>query len=106
MERIVIFGASSSGRRICAVYKTRADVLYFTDNNESLWGSEIDGLPCKPTSELNKFDYDRVIIASLPGLKSIQRQLIEVFHIPESRIDSAESKSLEISRISFIESYA
>lgn len=52
MKDIVLFGAGGSGREIAVLIKRINEVeptwnlLGFVDDNESLWGTEINGLPC------------------------------------------------------------
>lgn len=63
MEKIVIFGAGNVGRMALKRYLGR--VAYFIDNNKSLQGKEIDGIPIKSVCEfMEDKDKYKLVIAS------------------------------------------
>lgn len=67
MERIVVFGAGSFGRKL--VNRLLADptgpqVLYLVDNDPAVQGQEWNGLPVRAPSALLEGGFDRVWVAS------------------------------------------
>jgi FkbM family methyltransferase len=52
---VVLFGAGNLGRyTLKGLREVRIPVLSFADNNQSLWGTEVDGIPVLPPSEAAK----------------------------------------------------
>lgn len=73
---VVIFGAGEGGRRAASLAKRCGwDVRYVVDNNESVWGRQVHGLPVKQPSALAARDFDLVLVASMAGRATLSRQL-------------------------------
>ncbi len=77
--KIVIFGAGKWGRILAELYqKNGTDVDCFCDNNEELWGAEIEGLRVvSPTELLYKKNEIRVIVIT-KYMEEILEQLKEM----------------------------
>lgn len=77
MEKLVIFGATQTGRKIYQEMKDRYHVVGFADNNASLWqsGTTIDGIPVIDPNRLPDMEFDRIVIASITGREDILTQL-------------------------------
>lgn len=75
MKKIIIFGAGPTGKRMYDFYKDICEIIAFTDNNESLQGTEYDSIPVIPPDRLERIDYDYIVIGSVPGYDNIYEQL-------------------------------
>ena len=73
--KLIIFGAGIIGRQAISVYKS--EISYVVDNNESLYGTLIDGIPIKSVQTLlSETDY-KVLIASR-NYEAMKKQLDEM----------------------------
>ena len=74
-EGIVLFGAGNLGRKIQRVlHREGADALAFADNNESLWGSCIEGIPVlSPQEAASRFGASAAFVISIWGVGSQDR---------------------------------
>jgi hypothetical protein len=106
MRRVVIFGASSTGRHILAHVKDKTAVAYFSDNDSRKWGNAIDGILIKPIYEIPETDYDEIIIAALSGAESIYEQLTGEYGIPYSKINRILIQTAVEARGIFLESFS
>lgn len=80
MEKVILFGAGSTGQRLYKTLCTKYDVVGFFDNDKEKAGKEVLGvkvyLPClKVAKELIT---EKIIITSVSGETQIKRQLIEL----------------------------
>lgn len=77
-EKVIIFGAGSSGKKLFERIRNDKTVICFTDNNPMLWGTFIFGIPViSPTDAIEK-SYERIYVSSLPGMYEISEQLIRM----------------------------
>jgi len=106
MNKVVIFGVGSTGKRVYEKIKNHVQVLYFTDNNEKRWGEKEGDIPIKSVSELHKKEFDLIYIASLPGLNAIYKQLINEYHISADSIIRNEVELPIIARNRFLEQFS
>lgn len=79
MDNIIIFGAGNTGIREYEKHSKECNVLCFLDNDEEKWGKELRGITIlEPTySNIEEYDYDYILIASVYGKQVIEKQLIE-----------------------------
>lgn len=80
-------------------------VLAFADNDVNKQGKQMEGLPVISPCELNKYDYDAIIIASHPGLEPLYNQLISL-GVDENKIITDYVYVSQKARIIFFEKYA
>lgn len=104
-ENVIIFGAAGTGQKIYKKIKDTANVIAFAENNSSLWGKQIDGIPIISPKEILTADYDSIYIGSMAGLESITNQLIEM-GIPRNCIAKDLPFVQITSRILFLERFA
>lgn len=62
-EKIVIFGASTGGRRAYGCRKRSQTVVAFADNDTAKQGQRFCGKPVIAPQRLDEINYDRIIIA-------------------------------------------
>lgn len=76
-ERVVVFGAGNIGKVVLYALKRKAaDVVCFTDNDQRLWGKEIEGITIRKPAEVFASEKDvRVIVANVEHSMEIQKQL-------------------------------
>lgn len=76
MDKVIIFGASDTGKRIYEDIKNEVDIKYFVDEDERKWGCKIvdDKIVKKPESILNN-DYDYIFIGVLTYFKEVMKLL-------------------------------
>ena len=105
-EKIYIFGTGSTGRRIFADIKEHVSVIGFLDNDVQKWGGNIEGVPIigDPRKILST-DFDEIIIASLPAMDIIKKQLLEL-GIPAGKVNTEYVSTNVRARINFIRDYA
>jgi FkbM family methyltransferase len=72
---IVLFGAGNLGRKIQRVlHRNGPDALAFADNNQSLWGSSIEGIPVlSPQEAVTRFGSSAAFVISIWGVGSRDR---------------------------------
>ena len=86
MNRLVIWGAGSSGREVLEVLKSSYDIVCFIDNNENIVGNDIDGIEiCSPKilpSLVEKFNVDAIILGvSVMLYEDVYEQIMSI--LPE-----------------------
>jgi len=65
MKNVIIWGAGQGGRMVYNMLHSEMRVLAFVDNNTSLHGSKIYGIPVVDTAELPKIRPDYIFISIL-----------------------------------------
>lgn len=95
VSKIVIFGAGLGGERALRWLKTgrRFDVIAYSDNDETKWNRDLNGLRVIPPGQILNMGVDRVLIASVYSAE-IHSQLVKMGYPPD-RIDVLESDILE-----------
>lgn len=79
-EKIVIFGAGKFGHLALNQYNAK-NVKYFIDNNETLVGESIEGIPIRKVEDILYDIDDFVVIIASASYESMEKQLIELgFH--------------------------
>src|SRR5580704_4407779 len=74
-EGMVLFGAGNLGRKIQRVlHRNGADALAFADNNQSLWGRFVEGIPVlSPREAASRFGSSAAFVISIWGVGSHDR---------------------------------
>lgn len=84
-KKIILFGASSGGRKALFFLKTKADIICFIDNSKELTGKFIEGIEVKHPAQIKEIKFDEIIIcSSYHG--EITEQLINEYKIPQKKI--------------------
>ena len=106
MGKTLIFGTGSTGRRIYEEIKNSTQIVGFLDNDSAKWGGEIDGVPVIGNGEaVAEIEYDEIVICSLPGMKAIQKQLLEL-GIPSNKINCEYISTQVNARLNFLEDFS
>ncbi|KAF7787113.1 hypothetical protein PRUB_a3979 [Pseudoalteromonas rubra] len=92
---VVIFGAGKGGSNTYQLLKTQSDinVVAFSDNNESIWYTEMFGVEIMAPEQLLGLDFDKIIIAS-QYRKQIRPQL-ESLGISPDKIEVAHQNLMD-----------
>jgi len=87
---IIIYGAGATGAKIYNELSSNCEnmVIAFTDTNPALWEEERFGLPVIPPVDIKKFEYDKIIIATINWPDSIALKLHNNYGIPIKNIDT------------------
>jgi len=76
-EKVIIFGARY-GKELYKKIETEKTVVCFTDNDKSLWGTSIYGIPVFPPEEAIEMFYDRIYIGTFTGMHEVSLQLLHM----------------------------
>lgn len=85
-KRVVIFGATDTGKRIYSEIKHEADVLFFVDEDKRKWGTKIDAVDVAAPERLRQAEYDCIYIGVLTYYREVL-QLLEQMDIPKDKIN-------------------
>lgn len=85
MRTAVIYGATTTGKRVYEEEKSKWAVQYFVDGNPQIIGSQIEGLDVRERQEILNTNPDVVIMGILTGYEEAVRYLVEN-GFPEERI--------------------
>ncbi|MCR5346927.1 MAG: FkbM family methyltransferase [Fretibacterium sp.] len=78
MKKVLLWGAGSFGPAVYEEVKSEMNVLGFLDNDSSLWGTKVWGLPVLGGVDIcKKLEYDEILICSRASRYAIRRQLLE-----------------------------
>ena len=106
MKKSYIFGTGSTARRVYNLIKQDHEVIGFLDNDQSKWGSMIDGIPVIAfTERLLETEYDEILVCSLPAMETIKQQLIDA-GVPCNFINTEYVSTQTQARINFLRDYA
>lgn len=93
-HKSVIFGAGQIGHRLCIYLQQNKDsVLYFVDNNPSLWDTEVcvNGIRYKIFNPIKlkekEDDYDVIHIAVRDAVNEISAQCVTSLGVPQEKIN-------------------
>lgn len=100
--KIYIFGAASTAARLLNTIKGKYNIIAVLDNDKSKWGGDFEGYPIMAPDDIIGSDYDKIVIASLPGLDMIKAQLLGM-HVDATKIDTSYVWLSVKSRIVFLE---
>lgn len=81
--KVLIFGASAAGNRFLGRVgeSPLIDPVGFVDNNPSLNGQSINGLPVAGASQIQGLQWDSIVICSGPGREQITEQLKKMGYV-------------------------
>ena len=106
MDKTLIFGTGSTGRRIYEEIKNSTQIVGFLDNDSAKWGVKIEGIPIIGNGEAVKdIEYDEIVVCSLPGMKAIQKQLLEM-GIPANKINCEHIYTQVNARLNFLQDFS
>lgn len=105
MVKVVIFGIAGTGKKVYNQIKDSDNILYFSDNNEEMWGKDLFGIEIIPPFKLKQVDFDYIYIASMCGLYEIRDQLVQM-GIPIYKLKYDLALIQTRSRILFLENFA
>ena len=87
MLKTIIYGAGMTGRTVLKnLEKSRMDIL-FADSDSKLWNKEIDGVMVIAPKDIEKYSYDKIIIAAAMGKEDIYSMLADVLRISDEKIE-------------------
>lgn len=84
VPKVVIFGASLSGRSALSALSQLYDVLAFVDNDSKKYGTNIDGIPVVSATDIAEFKPDKILIAS-EFFEQIEAQLAQL--VPNIQVE-------------------
>lgn len=95
----MLFGASLGGKNFLENHKGQYNILAIIDNDPQKIGTKFKGIDVISPSEINNFDYDQLIIASM-YINSINKQL-EQLNVPKEKIKYASKSSMKLNHFPF-----
>ena len=101
-HNVYVFGSGSTGKFILHLVEEQYKVIGFIDNNHKRWGMAVEGYEIYSPEKLKTSGFDGVVIASLPGLNEITKQLLEL-GIPKEKIIKDFIETSVKSRIVFLD---
>ena len=106
MSKIVIFGAGGTGRKLADSVADTETVLCFLDSDKNKWGSTVAGVPVRAPRDIQKMDYDYVLIGATSGMDEMEAQLLQL-NVPLSRIRKRDTMLVNVrARELFLERFA
>lgn len=66
-EKVIIFGAGSTGKKIFKEIKTYYNIICFIDNDSTKWGTVLDNIVIYNPEKILKIEYDKIILGSITG---------------------------------------
>jgi hypothetical protein len=90
---IIIYGAEVMGQRIAKEYQsdTGGGVIAFADGNPEYWHKGIMGIKVIAPTNINDYDFDKIIIASRKGVLQIRDKLCYELKIPLNKVDGSRA---------------
>lgn len=86
----IIYGAGMTGRSILRSLKDNKELVggqMFSDSDERLWGTMVDGVLVIPPTEIEKYNYDEIIIGAAMGKEDIYDYLVRDLKIDSNKIN-------------------
>ena len=75
MEKVIIFGAGDTGKRIYEDIKEKANVMFFVDEDDKKWNQIIvDGKVAKEPQRILDIEYDYIYV----GVLTYYREVMEL----------------------------
>ncbi|RKI43512.1 methyltransferase [bacterium D16-51] len=71
MDKVIIFGATDTGKRIYKDIKDEMDVIAFVDEDSSKWGTSVYGISVKKPQEIVAMQFDYIYIGVLTYYKQV-----------------------------------
>jgi hypothetical protein len=101
-EKVFIFGSGSTGKFVLHIVEEQYEVLGFLDNNSKRWGLTVEKYSVFSPEKAQSVSFDGIVIASLPGINEITKQLLGM-GIPKDKIIRDFIETSVKSRIVFLE---
>ncbi|MEK3826969.1 MULTISPECIES: TylF/MycF/NovP-related O-methyltransferase [Paenibacillus] len=106
MERAIIYGAGATGMSVYEQIKKKGlSCLAFIDNDVSLQGKTINGIPIISPEDIVNFDYDKIYIGTIMDIELLKLKLISM-GVNETQIDDSLVSLSYKARIAFLKSQA
>lgn len=87
-NRVIIWGVGGVGKSSKDYLRMQGEeVLFFVDNNSSLWGETVDDTIVISPKEINNYDYDYIVLGTFKSRNEITNQLKSI-GVDESKIIS------------------
>jgi len=104
MDNVIIYGVGGTGERLYRQFAESKEfnVLCFADSAIDSPGKTKFGLPVIPRNLIKDFDFDYIIIATLPGLEPVTQSLTQEYNIPKEKIIRKYVEIPYESRIAFL----
>lgn len=87
MLKTMIYGAGMTGRTVLQNLEKKKEDILFIDSDSNLWNTEVDGITVIGPDDIQKYSYDKIIIAAAMGKEDIYSFLTGKLHIPEEKIE-------------------
>ena len=101
MKNAIIFGATDTGKRIYKDVKSEYNIIGFIDGNPKLIGKKCEGFIIDKCSNLDKYEFDYIIIGVLTRFSEIKNELLSI-GIPEYKIIGKYIENAVEARIQFL----
>lgn len=100
-EKVIIFGATDTGKRVYNDIKDNVDVILFVDEDSKKWGTEIDGIGVKDPQEIVRCKFDYIYIGVLTYYQEVVSKL-RTMGVPSSKIVGKYVELPTYARIEFL----
>lgn len=100
-EKVIIFGATDTGRRIFNDIKDNVNVILFVDEDSKKWNTEINGITVKAPQEIFDWEFDFIYIGVLTYYREVLCRLKEM-GVPENKIIGKYVELPTYARIEFL----
>lgn len=80
--KIVVFGTGIIYKKKVKYLTEETQIVAFLDNNEKLWGTQVDGIKVYSPNDIPLLDYDKILLLSTKDYE-MKQQLIEIGVLPE-----------------------
>ncbi|MDU0355713.1 LicD family protein [Paraglaciecola aquimarina] len=90
--KVVIFGASLSGRSALSAISEHYDVLAFVDNDSKKYGANIEGIPIVSPTDIAALAPDKILIAS-EFFEQIEKQLHQL--VPQIKVEVLPARQIK-----------
>jgi len=102
-EKVIIFGATDTGKRIYEDIRKTADVIAFLDEDEHKWNTELYGITISNPNELVKMKYDYIYVGVLTYYSQVL-ELLKKLQVPVEKIIGRYVEIPTYARIEYLKS--
>ena len=86
MDKVIVFGATTSAMYVYEKIVIDYDIIAFADNDVKKQNTQLMGKPVIPPNTIENYEINQIIIVSLSSANVIKKQLIDM-GIPEYKIN-------------------
>lgn len=87
--KLIIFGIGKAGRTLLSYSLQKGcEIVGIVDNNEFVWGSEINGIKVSSPNSISLMDYDKILVAVMRDYYAVMNQLLSM-GVSEGKIQPA-----------------